>query len=73
MRSRDRFDFRLRDGDDSRDSQNFLTRGQMSADFVSPLLTDAVEKVLGEPLERNYRIRTALRLNRNCVRGSYPE
>jgi hypothetical protein len=33
-------------------------------------MTDAVEKGLSELLERNNRIQTAIRLNRNCVRGS---
>src|SRR5674476_1305536 len=32
-----------------------------------PRWVDAVEKVLKEPLERNNRIQTASRLNRNCV------
>jgi hypothetical protein len=30
---------------------------------------DSVDKVLSEPLERNNRIRTAICLNRNCIRG----
>jgi hypothetical protein len=35
-----------------------------------PLWIDAVENGLSKLLERNNRIRTAIRLNRNCVRGS---
>ena len=52
----------------------FRSMSGRNTDIVKLLrLTDTVEKVLGDPLERNNRIRTASCLNRNCVRGSYPE